>query len=239
MHWHINISVFLCIQYQWVSDWTYIKPHPFNRFMWCGSTLVKTKNPILLCVGFTWNHLFKGNQIMKHNFKKRTHTIDSRCPKIILKQFNMHLDDFGCICGNQTYRCAVRNTFLMIFDKVYEILRFELRLIFVECLPDGCSMKPIIVLDHLCNCEKLYFHLYLYIDWCLMQEGEGNHVVPLPTRSYVYWINFSVMHFLTGTQSNQLFSSIPNTFWIVLFNMMSYIVCCRFLQFFNDAVEDN
>ena len=108
---------------------------------------------------------------------------------------------------------------------------------FVECLPDGCSMKPIIVLDHLCNCEKLYFHLYLYIDWCLMQDGEGNHVVPLPTRSYVYWINFSAMHFLTGTQSNQSFSSIPNTFWIVLFNMMSYIVCCRFLHFFNDAVE--
>ena len=98
--------------------------------------------------------MFKGNQIMKHNFKNITHTIDSRCPKIILKQFNMPLDDFGCICGHQTYRCAVRNTFLMIFDKVSEFLRFELHLIFVECLPDGCSMKPIVVLDHLCNCEQ-------------------------------------------------------------------------------------
>jgi len=71
---------------------------------------------------------------MKHNFKKRTHTIDSRCPKIILKQFNMPFDDFGCICGNQAYLCAVRNTFLMIFDKVYEILRFELRLFFCRVL---------------------------------------------------------------------------------------------------------
>ena len=168
MHWHINISVLLCIPYQWVSDWTYTKPHPFNRFMWCWSTLVKTANPFFVVVGLTWNDLFKGNQIMKQKFKKQTHTIDSRCPKIIFKQFNMPLDDFWCIRGNHTYHCAVRNTFLVIFYTIYEILRFELRLFFIECLPDGCSMKPVIVLDHLCNCEKLHFIcIFTLIDvWC-------------------------------------------------------------------------
>ena len=122
--------------------------------MGCWSTLVKTANPFCCCCWSYPTWFVQGRSNHEAEVQETNTYYCFVCPKILFKHFNMPFYDFWCIRGNQTYHCAVWNTLLVIFSTIYEILKLELRLFFVECLPEGCSMEPVVALDHLCNCWK-------------------------------------------------------------------------------------